>query len=92
MDKKQDKQQAKQEHTLLLFKKVFSGPEGEEVLRALMAEFHIIDGTFTENPQRMAFREGQRSVVTLIMEKVDIDMVKYRELFQKTQDDYSMEE
>jgi len=81
-----------QERLILLFKKVFSGPDGEAVLRALMAEFHIIDGTFSENSNKMYFKEGQRSVVNLIMEKIDIDMVKFREMFQKTQDEYSMEE
>ena len=91
-DKKPSKKEAQQEKLILQFKRVFSGADGEAVLRALMAEFHIIDGTFSENSNRMYFREGERNVVKTIMEKVDIDMGKFRQLFQETQDDYSMED
>lgn len=51
------------------FKRVFGTPEGKEVLCELMDEFHII-----RRHRGDSFDEGQRSVVTWIMEQTHMDL------------------
>ena len=90
-DKKPSVEQQKAEKEILLFKKVFSGPDGDLVLKSLMAEFHMLNGTFSDSPYNMYFREGERNVVKTIIAKLDMDMVQFKKLYTDTQDEYSME-
>jgi len=57
----------------ILFKKVFSGPDGEQVLQILCTEHHVLDGTYSEDPNKMYFREGERSVVKSILARIELD-------------------
>jgi len=54
-------------------KKVFSGPDGEQVLQILCTEHHVLDGTYSEDPNKMYFREGERSVVKSILARIELD-------------------
>lgn len=52
-----------------LFEKVFSTPDGQKVLRMLMAENNFIGTTFDGDPYLSAFYEGKRSVVASIIQR-----------------------
>ena len=80
-------QEQKSEDAVIKFKKVFGTPEGEEVLKLLFQQF-MAPGTFCENPNQMYFKEGQRDVVRLIMNNVDIDLEKQRKLFNEYTNDF----
>ena len=82
----------KRAHIVTLHKKVFSTPEGQELLEFLMAENHFVTGTFEESPNKMYFKEGQRSVICGILERVDIPMSVVREMTENVKDNYSDEE
>ena len=82
----------KTEKVIKNLKEIFSGPQGDEALQFLMARFHVINGTYSDNPNQMYFREGQRAVVLEIIEMVGIDLNKYNDLFSKTQDEFSTQE
>lgn len=70
------------------YKKVFEGPDGEFVLRDLMVRFNMVGGTYSENPNIMYFREGERSAVRFILDTVEMDIQRYRELIQETTLDF----
>lgn len=72
-----------------LHKKVFKGPEGEELLEFLMADNHFVTGIFDENPHVMAFKEGQRSVIGAILERIDIPMSVVRKMTEDVKDKFS---
>ena len=53
-----------------LFEKVFSSPDGQKVLRMLMAENSFCNTTFEAgDPYTSAFYEGKRSVVASIIQR-----------------------
>jgi predicted ATP-dependent serine protease len=63
-----------------LFKEVFKGEAGKELIAHLSNVFHVFKTTQTPDPYVSAFQEGQRSVVIKIMEMLhqDLDAVKRR--------------
>jgi|TARA_R100001530_G_scaffold125820_1_gene94449 predicted ATP-dependent serine protease len=63
-----------------LFKEVFKGEAGKELIAHLSSVFHVFKTTQTPDPYVSAFQEGQRSVVIKIMEMLhqDLDAVKRR--------------
>lgn len=74
---------------IALHKKVFQNPAGEELLDFLMLDNNVLTGTFEENPHIMAFKEGQRSVVMSILERLDIPMHTVRKMIESSKDHYS---
>ena len=63
-----------------LFKEVFKGEAGKELLAHLASSFHVYKTNQTPDPYVSAFQEGQRSVVIKIMGMLhqDLDAVKRR--------------
>jgi len=63
-----------------LFKEVFKGEAGKELIAHLSNVFHVFKTTQAPDPYVSAFQEGQRSVVIKIMEMLhqDLDAVKRR--------------
>ena len=63
-----------------LFKEVFQGEAGKELIAHLSNVFHVFKTTQAPDPYVSAFQEGQRSVVIKIMEMLhqDLDAVKRR--------------
>ena len=61
-----------------LFKDVFQGERGQELIAHLSNTFHVFKTAQTPDPYVSAFQEGQRSVVIKIMEMLhqDLDSVK----------------
>ena len=61
-----------------LFKEVFAGENGEDIVTLLAKEYHVYKTTQTPDPYISAFQEGQRSVVLKIMELVQTDLETIR--------------
>ena len=63
-----------------LFRDVFAGEQGQDLLAILAKKFHVYKFMQTPDPYVSAFQEGQRSVVIKMMEIIntDLDAVKRR--------------
>jgi len=63
-----------------LFREVFAGEQGQDLLAILARKFHVYKFLQTPDPYVSAFQEGQRSVVVQIMETInsDLDALKRR--------------
>ena len=63
-----------------LFRDVFTGEQGQDLLAILAKKFHVYKFMQTPDPYVSAYQEGQRSVVVQIMEilKSDLDALKRR--------------
>ena len=63
-----------------LFRDVFAGEQGQDLLAILAKKFHVYKFMQTPDPYVSAFQEGQRSVVVQIMETIqtDLDALKRR--------------
>ena len=63
-----------------LFREVFKGEQGEDLLAILAKSFHVYKTVQTPDPYVSAYQEGQRSVIIRIMEilKTDLNAVKQR--------------
>ena len=80
-------QERKQE--IELFRDVFAGEQGQDLLAILAKKFHVYKFLQTPDPYVSAFQEGQRSVVVQIMETLntDLDALKRRlDLQQEAKD------
>jgi hypothetical protein len=55
---------------------VFDSEEGKKVLYELMKSCHMLHSTFDPNPQEMAYREGERSVVLRILNTLNVDPIQ----------------
>ena len=55
------------------YKNVFSTEEGKLVLHDLMKTFHILQSTMDANPNEVAYKEGERSVVLRILRTINTD-------------------
>ena len=72
-----------------LFRDVFAGEQGQDLLAILAKKFHVYKFMQTPDPYVSAFQEGQRSVVVQIMETIqtDLDALKRRlDLQQEAKD------
>jgi hypothetical protein len=72
-----------------LFRDVFAGEQGQDLLAILAKKFHVYKFMQTPDPYVSAFQEGQRSVVVQIMEtlQTDLDALKRRlDLQQEAKD------
>lgn len=49
-----------------LYLSVFDTPSGKDVLENLAKRCYVKTSTYDDNPQRMAFREGRRSIFVYI--------------------------
>lgn len=68
-----------------LYQSVFESSDGEKVLEDLNKRAFGIRSTFHENPQRMAFNEGQRSIILHIKGMMNIDIKKTESLIKQQQ-------
>ncbi len=68
-----------------LFKEVFKGDKGKDILTFLSKDYHVYKTSQTPDPYVSAFQEGQRSVVLKIMEYVqtDLETIRRRHDFQE---------
>lgn len=60
----------------LLFKKVFSGPDGERVLQHLITEMGVLQPTFNADPYQHAHAAGKREAILFILAMVDFNVQK----------------
>ena len=65
------------------YKRLFSDNDGKEVLKDLMSRYNVVQGTYSQDPYKMYFREGQRSVIMDLIEILDVDVIKYRDLLSE---------
>lgn len=68
-----------------LYQNVFESPDGKRVLEDLSRHAFIRKTTFSENPQRTAFNEGQRSMVLHIQSMMAVDLERTKKLLEKQQ-------
>ncbi len=89
MDNKKNKKDpnAKEKAIIQKFKRVFSGSEGEEVIKELMKKNFVLDSSFTSDPYRTAFNEGRRSLIMDILYILQIDEKKYFDLIEDSRDE-----
>ena len=69
------------------YKKVFGTVQGKRVLWDLMKLHGMLQSSKPDNPNQMMFNEGGRNVIIGILQKVESDIPKLRELITKG-DDY----
>ena len=68
-----------------LYQNVFESPDGKKVLEDLSRTTFMNKTTFNDNELRMAFNEGQRSVILHIHSMMKIDIERTAELLNKQQ-------
>lgn len=74
--------EAQSKRSLLIdYRSTFKSEEGERVLRDMMANHHIFSGTFDKDPMVMAYREGERSVVMSLLDKLRVDPEKFAKMY-----------
>jgi hypothetical protein len=63
-----------------LFRDIFKGEQGEDILAVLAKNFHVYKTLQTPDPYVSAYQEGQRSVIIRIMEilQTDLNAIKQR--------------
>ncbi len=64
------------------YRELFSTDFGKEVLHDLCKSCHVYHSTFDNNPQEMAYREGERSVVLRILRTINIDPLELDKLMR----------
>lgn len=77
--------------TIAAYQSVFSTPEGERVLYDLIKSCHILHSTMDPNPNEMAYKEGERSVVLRILQTLGQDpaaLIKRIEEGRKMEEQY----
>lgn len=73
--------------TFTAYKKTFSGPDGELVLKDLMREGNFLGTTFVAgDPYHSAYSEGARSLVVRIIEQLGMDLEEYLNRMEITQE------
>lgn len=87
--------EARQLQRIADYKKVFSGDAGARVLEDLCQYTQFQTPSFDENEdtsgRKMAFREGQRSVIAFILAQTEMARAEFqkkvRDAYQKTEED-----
>jgi hypothetical protein len=80
MDKSEQLKRAEKQVSLYdLYKKVFSGPDGEAVLMDMMKAHHCLGTTFDGDVNKMLVREGERNAVLRLLSILKTDVQKFRE-------------
>lgn len=65
--------ETKKANKIRLYREFFNTDNGKIVLHDLCKACHIYNSTYDDNPQQMAYREGERSVVLRILKTINID-------------------
>lgn len=77
------------EQLIVSYRETFRSASGKKVMEDMENRFFLKTTTFSENPNTMVFREGQRSVICHIKTMVEWDIEKLREflaVMEKGQD------
>ena len=79
------KQRLEREQLGRSYKKVFSGPDGDLVLRDLVKMTHVYGITFNAHNQKLQdFAEGERNIGNYILVKIEMqDREKIKQLTEK---------
>lgn len=72
-----DKIIRKSEKVNVAYKQVFSGADGEEVIKDLISLAGLMSSTESLDHAKLAFREGQRDIIFRILHAVDMDISEY---------------
>lgn len=75
-------QMKEQDKLFRSYQRVFSTPDGKEVLKDLCQHCRILVTTKAENPYEMYFNEGQRSIGMHILTMLNMDLIKFRQLIK----------
>jgi len=82
--KKLSEQAAKAVRSNTLYKQVFGTPEGEEVLKDLMKSAGVLSSTYVKGDiHETLIREGERRLVLRILQTVEVDIEKFKALYEE---------
>jgi hypothetical protein len=87
MDKRAVKVAKKSVARIQKYQRVFSGPEGQEVLDDLIRTHHVMSTTFDGDPTKTIFREGERNVVLRILGILKMDSKILQERIKSHEND-----
>lgn len=62
----------KKRNKVILYKKIFSSPDGEKVLQDLAKTFFVFNSVMSNDPYETAYNEGARSVVLRILKTINM--------------------
>lgn len=84
----------KRKEMVLAYRRLFRTPDGDKVLKDLLEVCGYARSSFDIDPQKMAFHEGQRSVILRIVKTVNLtekdilDMLRHMEQNMEEQDEF----
>jgi len=58
------------------YKSLFTSETGKRILYDLMRQYRVMDPVFSSDPMEMAYNEGQRTVVLMIINQMNTDLKK----------------
>lgn len=89
MAKKLSQEAEKARSLLIDYKAVFRTPEGERVMKDLMANNYILGNIFDKDPMVMAFRAGERQAILSILDKLGMDPEEFAKTYDEQYGDES---
>ena len=83
----QELSEEKTKRISMAYSRLFETEDGKTVLKDLMENFSVMDGTYCKDPNEMYFREGGRAVVEHIIKAIKYDPFKTQELKDEIEDE-----
>lgn len=84
-EKRATRRHEAERQVIIDYQKTFGSEHGSRVLGDLMEHCGMMRSSFQgeKHPLEMAFREGERAVVLMILDKLEIDVMKRQELIRE---------
>ena len=70
-----------------LYMRVFETEDGIKVLKNLMKDCNVMNGTYNGDPHIMYYNEGRRSVVFDILKVLHINLARFKELNEELEEE-----
>ena len=70
-----------------LYMRVFETEDGIKVLKNLMKDCNVMEGTYRTDANAMYYYEGRRSVVYDILKVLHINLAKFKELNEEMEEE-----
>lgn len=77
--------ESKKARIIRAYREIFSTDAGKLVLNDLCKSCHVYHSTMDSNPQELAYKEGERSVVLRILRTIEVDPFELDRLIKKGQ-------
>lgn len=77
-----EKDNRREEQHILRVKELFLSETGKQLIQDLCQEFHVFEGTYNDNPHKMAFLEGQRSVIWYLIQVAEVPLDELRQAWR----------